>query len=201
ASPWGWTWVSSEPWAWTFHYGSWAWTDAYGWVWLPGTTWGPGWVTWFWADGYVGWMPLPRVGAPELERFVLVHERDFAASHIRPVAVSARNLPRRVQDAFISGDTALRHAPEVDQMARLATQSLHHITERPLTSLAPWEPARADLAAHAAVGTVTEAAEASPSQPSRPTREPAPGGVAGPAARGVSGPGQRPGGRSGPGEG
>lgn len=198
ASPWGWTWVSSEPWAWTFHYGSWAWTDAYGWVWLPGTTWGPAWVTWFWADGYVGWTPLPRVGNPEIERFVLVRERDFAASHVRTVAVSARNLPRRVQDGFLNGGTALRRAPEVDQMAQLATQPLHRITERPLTSLAPWEPARADLAARAAVGATPTAAEESPGRPSQAPREPAPGWVAGSAARVASSPNQHPGGWTGP---
>jgi len=33
----GWTWESDEPWAWTFHYGRWALSPVFGWVWFPGT--------------------------------------------------------------------------------------------------------------------------------------------------------------------
>src|SRR5439155_372045 len=40
-TPYGWTWVSSEPWAWTFHYGRWGLLPG-GWAWVPGTVWGPG---------------------------------------------------------------------------------------------------------------------------------------------------------------
>jgi hypothetical protein len=56
----GWTWVSSEPFGWaTYHYGRWAWDPQFGWLWVPGTHWGPAWVSWQQGNGYVGWAPLP----------------------------------------------------------------------------------------------------------------------------------------------
>jgi hypothetical protein len=56
----GWTFASDEPWAWAvYHYGRWLDTDDYGWVWVPGTEWGPAWVAWRYGDDYVGWAPLP----------------------------------------------------------------------------------------------------------------------------------------------
>jgi len=56
----GWFWDSSYEWGWApFHYGRWGWDDGLGWFWVPGTTWGPAWVTWCWNDLYFGWAPLP----------------------------------------------------------------------------------------------------------------------------------------------
>ncbi|HEV3409687.1 MAG TPA: DUF6600 domain-containing protein, partial [Chthoniobacterales bacterium] len=56
----GWTWVSYEPFGWaTYHYGRWARLADYGWVWVPGTEWGPAWVSWRTGGDYVGWAPLP----------------------------------------------------------------------------------------------------------------------------------------------
>jgi len=53
------TWVSNYPWGWaTFHYGRWTYDDYYGWVWIPGSEWGPAWVNWREGDGYYGWAPL-----------------------------------------------------------------------------------------------------------------------------------------------
>jgi hypothetical protein len=56
----GWTWASDEPWGWaTYHYGRWVNLDGTGWVWVPGYTWAPAWVSWRYGDGYAGWAPLP----------------------------------------------------------------------------------------------------------------------------------------------
>ncbi|MBZ0171910.1 MAG: hypothetical protein K8E66_05980, partial [Phycisphaerales bacterium] len=56
----GWTWVSYEPFGWaTYHYGRWGWDSRFGWLWVPGTIWGPAWVSWQHGGGYVGWAPLP----------------------------------------------------------------------------------------------------------------------------------------------
>jgi hypothetical protein len=56
----GWTWYSYESFGWaTYHYGRWAWDPRFGWLWVPGTVWGPAWVSWQHGDGYVGWAPLP----------------------------------------------------------------------------------------------------------------------------------------------
>ena len=60
----GMTWASDEPFGWaTYHYGRWVNLDGTGWVWVPGYTWAPAWVSWRDNDDYVGWAPLP----PETE--------------------------------------------------------------------------------------------------------------------------------------
>jgi hypothetical protein len=59
-SDYGWMWVSYEPFGWaTYHYGRWAWDARLGWIWVPGRTWGPAWVSWQYGQGYIGWAPLP----------------------------------------------------------------------------------------------------------------------------------------------
>ena len=56
----GWMWISEHEWGWVpFHYGRWGWDDEIGWFWVPGTVWGPAWVTWRVSDMYFGWAPLP----------------------------------------------------------------------------------------------------------------------------------------------
>src|SRR4029077_15915526 len=62
----GWTWVSNENYGWaTYHYGRWAKVRNVGWIWVPGNTWAPAWVSWRQTENsdYVGWAPLP----PECE--------------------------------------------------------------------------------------------------------------------------------------
>lgn len=56
----GWYWNSDYSWGWAaFHYGRWYNHGRAGWVWTPGTVWGPSWVSWRYTDGYCGWAPLP----------------------------------------------------------------------------------------------------------------------------------------------
>ena len=56
----GWTWISEEPFGWaTYHYGRWALLRGQGWIWVPGDTWAPAWVSWRNNEDYVGWSPLP----------------------------------------------------------------------------------------------------------------------------------------------
>ena len=56
----GWTWDSSEPFGWAvYHYGRWVDIGRVGWVWVPGTEWGPGWVSWRHSSQHTGWAPLP----------------------------------------------------------------------------------------------------------------------------------------------
>jgi len=42
-----------------FHYGRWRRHSMYGWIWMPGTVWGPAWVSWRHCDAAIGWAPLP----------------------------------------------------------------------------------------------------------------------------------------------
>jgi hypothetical protein len=89
----GWYWSSDEPWAWAcYHYGTWADDPTYGWVWVPGTEWGPAWVSWRVGDGYIGWAPLPPPGLllahrPPPPAFVFVTAARFA-DPIRPSALA-----------------------------------------------------------------------------------------------------------------
>ncbi|HEY0549524.1 MAG TPA: DUF6600 domain-containing protein [Verrucomicrobiae bacterium] len=56
----GWYWNSDYSWGWAaFHYGRWYHHGGCGWVWTPGVTWAPSWVSWRYSDGYCGWAPLP----------------------------------------------------------------------------------------------------------------------------------------------
>jgi hypothetical protein len=56
--------VGIDHWAWpTYHYGRWGVSGA-GWYWIPGTVWGPAWVSWGVWPGYVGWCPLGYNGYP-----------------------------------------------------------------------------------------------------------------------------------------
>jgi hypothetical protein len=56
----GWYWQSEYPWGWApFHYGGWIAAGQWGWVWVPGKTWGPAWVSWRSTSSYVGWAALP----------------------------------------------------------------------------------------------------------------------------------------------
>jgi len=53
-------WASEYPWGWaTFHYGRWTYDGYYGWLWVPGDTWGPAWVSWRAGDEVFGWAPMP----------------------------------------------------------------------------------------------------------------------------------------------
>ena len=59
--PFGWTWVSAEPWGWApYHYGTWV-CGSYGWAWVPGPAtqyWCPAVVHFSEYNGQVAWAPL-----------------------------------------------------------------------------------------------------------------------------------------------
>jgi hypothetical protein len=107
----GWTWASNEPFGWaTYHYGRWAWDPRLGWLWVPGTVWGPAWVSWQYGGGYVGWAPLPpavgfeigigiRLGGFDLQlgirpdAYSFVPERSFLDSRLSGHLIpTARNV-------------------------------------------------------------------------------------------------------------
>jgi hypothetical protein len=65
--PYGWTWIAADPWGWpTHHYGRWG-ISAGAWFWIPGRHWGPAWVSWAYAPGYVSWCPLGWNNRPVLQ--------------------------------------------------------------------------------------------------------------------------------------
>jgi hypothetical protein len=62
--PYGWTWIGHDPWAWpTHHYGRWGFSAGL-WFWKPAKHWGPAWVSWSRAPGFVGWCPRGWNGSP-----------------------------------------------------------------------------------------------------------------------------------------
>ncbi len=83
-----------------YHYGTWAYLNRYGWVWIPGTTWAPAWVTWSYSDNYIGWAPLPPSyqfgyggysGRPIVlasTRYVFVPTNRFFGSNVRTYRVA-----------------------------------------------------------------------------------------------------------------
>jgi hypothetical protein len=107
----GWTWASNEPFGWaTYHYGRWERDPRFGWLWVPGTVWGPAWVSWQYGGGYVGWAPLPpsvgfeanigiRLGAFDFnigirpDAYSFVPERSFLEARVSGYLIpSARNV-------------------------------------------------------------------------------------------------------------
>ena len=73
----GWTWAPYEGWGWvTVHYGRWHYDNGFGWVWFPGQTYSPAWVSWYVAAGYVGWCPIGFFNRPILSLdFYLYRDR------------------------------------------------------------------------------------------------------------------------------
>ena len=101
----GWTWDCEEPFGWAvYHYGRWANVGGLGWVWIPGSEWGPGWVAWRRNERYVGWAPLP----PEAHFQRGTGFRDWVDEYydIGPSSycfVSGRDFgSRRLRSAFIN---------------------------------------------------------------------------------------------------
>src|SRR5262245_40119173 len=135
-TPYGWTWVSSEPWAWTFHYGRWGFLPAVGWVWVPGFTWGPAWVDWFWGDGFVGWAPLSPFAtqATVIDEFVFVHADNFCHPHLATVVVDRHLVPDTVIHRWEHRDF---RPPPRDQIERVTHHQIAHLENRPSNSLLP----------------------------------------------------------------
>ena len=94
----GWTWISDFGWGWApFHYGRWLALAGRGWCWMPGTTWGPAWVSWRAGGGYVGWAPLPprgvsvAAGSAPHSPWRFAYATSLGGAH--PTYVSPRQVP------------------------------------------------------------------------------------------------------------
>jgi hypothetical protein len=135
-SPWGWLWVSYEPFGWTYHYGRWGFVPLYGWVWVPGTAWGPAWVDWYWGDGYVGWAPLPPFAAhvAVFDRFVFVREPFFCSRTLFTRVVRHRHVPSRIFQHWRHRDF---RPPDRHRIERVSAHPVPRVDRRPLQTLAP----------------------------------------------------------------
>lgn len=146
----GWTWDSEEPYAWAvYHYGRWARVDRVGWVWVPGTEWGPAWVSWRRSPRHVGWAPLPpdaefdrsvgfsvRVDAdydigPTNYNFVDV--RDFGSPRLRSVIVRPqeniniiRNTTNITNITYVN-NVVYNQGPQYDTISRQSRQPIRQL--------------------------------------------------------------------------
>jgi len=144
----GWLWVSDEPFGWaTYHYGRWAWDPRLGWIWVPGTTWGPAWVSWQTGGGYYGWAPLPpevgfdlrvglQLGGVRLsavlrpDAYVFVPERSFLQVRAYRYAVPAgRNVTilrqtKNVTHYRVQNRKVINRGPAFDRVARATGQKV-----------------------------------------------------------------------------
>ena len=139
--PWGWTWVGFDRWSWpTHHYGRWGYVGGR-WCWVPGRTWGPAWVAWADAPGYVGWCPLGFDGRPVFgfsSRFAdrwsgwtIVPRHSFGTvARVDHTAIAPRSIP--VTTAFVTHRAAPVPAP------RMAHQGLG--SHQPVGIAVPRQP-------------------------------------------------------------
>jgi uncharacterized protein DUF6600/FecR-like protein len=114
--PWGWTWIGTDPWAWpTHHYGRWGFS-AGAWFWIPGRTWGPAWVSWAYAPGYVSWCPLGWNNTPVFSfgvnvyggyrynpwhAWTVVPHRRLGYGYVNVNVVNAAHIDARTRSAFV----------------------------------------------------------------------------------------------------
>ena len=114
--PYGWTWVGADPWAWpTHHYGRWG-ISAGTWFWIPGRSWGPAWVSWAYAPGYVSWCPLGWNNRPVLQivninvyghgydpwrAWTAVPRRHFGVDYVNVHYVAGRTFDARTRESFV----------------------------------------------------------------------------------------------------
>jgi hypothetical protein len=114
--PYGWTWIGVDPWAWpTHHYGRWG-ISAGTWFWIPGRSWGPAWVSWAYAPGYVSWCPLGWNNRPVLQivningyghgydpwrAWTAVPRRHFGVDYVNVHYVAGRTFDARTRESFV----------------------------------------------------------------------------------------------------
>jgi hypothetical protein len=145
----GWTWLSNEDFGWaTYHYGRWARVRDTGWVWVPGATWAPAWVSWRQTDqyGYVGWAPLPPECVPASSEnveawvdnyydigpaaYVFLRAVDLARSSYRgtilpsPQSLTIIAQTRNVTNITCHNNVVNAFGPQYQQMAQLTNYRL-----------------------------------------------------------------------------
>jgi hypothetical protein len=158
-SDYGWTWASDEPFGWaTYHYGRWAWDPDLGWIWVPGTDWGPAWVSWQYGDGYVGWAPLPpqvgfqagiglRLGGFDLSLglpardYVFVGERSFLEPRVGRFGLPpSRNdfIFRRTRNFTryaVAGNRVIDQGVPIDRIERATNRRVQRLRVAEVSNL------------------------------------------------------------------
>ncbi len=111
----GWTWIGADAWAWpTHHYGRWGLSGG-AWFWIPGRTWGPAWVSWAYAPGYVSWCPLGWDNRPAIgfaagfytggynpwNAWTVIPRQRFGTGFVSVNVVAGARIDARTRSAFV----------------------------------------------------------------------------------------------------
>ena len=116
----GWTWIGFNAWAWpTHHYGRWGYAHSR-WFWVPERHWGPAWVSWGGAPGYVSWCPLGLHNQPVFALSVSTHQSWTGWTVIRRDNFGYRGHSN-VRQYAVAGDSLPRTTPFIAQTAAPAT--------------------------------------------------------------------------------
>jgi uncharacterized protein DUF6600 len=159
----GWSWVSDYEWgAIPYHYGTWTFDPAFGWVWVPGTVWAPAWVVFRTGPEGIGWAPVApgfsvglsfAAAAPASSSFVFVSTRDFAAPRIRSCVVpeaQARTYMSHttvVNNLAIEHDVVVNRGPDVRTIERASGRTIRVAPIEDVPRVAPFRSVqRAQLA-------------------------------------------------------
>ena len=147
----GWTWDSDEPYSWAvYHYGRWARVDRVGWVWVPGTEWGPAWVSWRRSERHVGWAPLPpeatftrSVGFSARvdvdydigpTNYSFVNTRDFGSRRLSRVIIAPTqnvtiiNRTTNITNITYVNNTVINNGPQYETISRLSSEPIRRMT-------------------------------------------------------------------------
>jgi hypothetical protein len=138
----GWTWIADQEWGdIPFHYGRWGWDNQIGWFWVPGTVWGPAWVTWRSNDQYMGWAPLPpgvefgvgmdfntRAFDIPLHFWVFIQGRHFQDRYINPYVLPYERNQTIVNYTNITNNIYMRNDRIVNE--GIGLDNVRHFTGR-----------------------------------------------------------------------
>ena len=101
----GWTWIGADAFAYpTHHYGRWG-LSAGSWFWIPESHWGPAFVSWGYAPGYVSWCPLGLDNRPVLGITANVSRRALSPWNAWTVVASAHFGHGLVPDRVVRTST------------------------------------------------------------------------------------------------
>ena len=146
----GWTWVSEEPYSWAvYHYGRWTNLDRVGWVWVPGTDWGPAWVSWRSSERHVGWAPLPPEATLSVgvsigawadsyydigpASYTFVETRNLGAPRIFSVArpwrenITYINETRNITNISYQNNFVINQGPRYEDITRVSEQPIQRL--------------------------------------------------------------------------
>jgi hypothetical protein len=98
----GLTFDAEVPWGWAvYHYGRWIDSD-WGYSWVPGAVWSPGWTSWKNDDDQVGWAALNPDGTSDGLPWIWKPEHEMAAIASHTVKLEVTNAPRHLKDTVVA---------------------------------------------------------------------------------------------------